>query len=644
MKRKLWLATGLGLLIAVGLLTAVVFAASDEGSDSGGGRTGLGANVSLYAAPPAGTGVAPRSLDGSSVEESTGFACYDAGTTQTLCFTVYNGSPDVEWIEEVWLTFPTLQGDWAASCLPGGQDPYDSTGSPVNFNCVEPAGNAVRYEDGDTDGWGEITNGSSWSTCVEVTIPSGYTGPRFVAWHLDGDGGSTLDGDTELIPCTPLMLAPDQVEVEGCNGLAQTIDLRLWNHSAGNDITVDFSYPSHSPGVTPLAIPSMQLSTGGVLSFTAQFKPDRCLAAGDVVTATLRAEGGGASAETLITQTITAFSGWQRQENAPARATDNVVIWAAQDDGRLWSIGGFGAAGATHSYDPPTGEWLTHTTEISPYIDYPSDGCYGLNASGDEVVVLFPDTLTTDTLHIYNITHDSWSAAPVPGFFPAEGRWAQDVVSLQSLPSQVMKATEPNACYLSGGADRPGGGTTRNLWVYYPDGTPGSYLGDFYDSATVFDFHASWYVPWIGEQGAICVAGGVDHNSQIIADTQCYDIAAGQFRGVNADLGPLPEPWWGMADGWQLHYGEYQIWLAGGVSQNGVLLPASAYASEGTSFTYGPGIPTNRYRMEGSGWQGSFYVLEGAYAGLAGTKTNLLLAQCPWCVEISLPLVLQSFP
>jgi hypothetical protein len=207
-----------------------------------------------------------------------------------------------------------------------------------------------------------------------------------------------------------------------------------------------------------------------------------------------------------------------------------------------------------------------------------------------------------------------------------------------------MKAAEPNACYLSGGADRPGGGTTRNLWVYYPDGTPGSYLGDFYDPATVFDFHASWYVPWIGEQGAICVAGGVDHNSQIIADTQCYDIAAGQFRGVNVDLGPLPEPWWGMADGWQLHYGEYQIWLAGGVAQNGVLLPASAYASEGTSFTYGPGIPTNRYRMEGSGWQGSFYVLEGAYAGLAGTKTNLLLAQCPWCVEISLPLVLQSFP
>jgi hypothetical protein len=210
-----------------------------------------------------------------------------------------------------------------------------------------------------------------------------------------------------------------------------------------------------------------------------------------------------------------------------------------------------------------------------------------------------------------------------------------------------MKAANSNACYLSGGAERPGGGTTRDLWVYYPDGTPGRHLGKFYDPTTVFDFHASWYVPWIGQQGAICVAGGVDHNHQIVAKTQCYDIAAESFNGVNADLGPLPEPWWGMADGWQVHRGDYQIWLANGVAGNGMILPSSAYASDGTPFTYGPEIPLGLYRLEGSGWgasgwQASFYTFNGAYSGLAGTRASFLLAQCPWCAEIRLPLVLRN--
>jgi len=647
MKRAWWFI--LALTLGTGLGLVVLALPGDQAQAENPIRMDAapaGFDLSSKDDPSEGTSKRVVNLDGSSVAESTGFACYDADSVQNLCFAVYNGSTNFEWIESVRLTFPDPPSlsPWDASCLAGGQDPTDSTGYAVNYNCDDSVTNEIFYEDSDADTWGEISVGSSWGTCVQVTIPSGYTGPRYVTWELVGDAGSRTSGQVELTPCTPLMLVPDEIELEGCNGLAQTIELKLWNHSAGNNVTIDFSYPSHSPGLAPSAIPSTQMSNGGIMTFTAQLEPDRCLATNETVTARLRAEASSSgSDETLITQTITSLSGWQRREDSPVLSVDSVVVWAAQEDGRLWSIGGFGANGAVQSYDPTNGKWLTHTAQVSPRIEYPSDGCYGLDATGDEVVVLFPDTVTTDTLHIYNITDDSWSTATVPDFFPPEGRWAHDIVSLQSIPSQHMKATEPNACYLSGGAEQPGGGTTRDLWVYYPDGRPGRHLDKFYDPNTVFDFHASWYVPWIGDQGAICVAGGTDFNSQIIANSQCYDIATESLNAVNANLGSLPEPWWGMADGWQIQQGEYQIWLANGVAQNGTLLPASAYASASRGFTYGPQLPLALYRLEGSGWQESFYTFNGAYAGLAGTRTNFLLAQCPWCAEINLPLVLRDF-
>jgi hypothetical protein len=281
---------------------------------------------------------------------------------------------------------------------------------------------------------------------------------------------------------------------------------------------------------------------------------------------------------------------------------------------------------------------------ISPTIEYPVDGCYGLDAAGDEVVVLFPDTIVTGSLHIYNITQNNWYTEPVPAFYPLEGRWAQDVVSLLNNPS-VKAGVEKNACYLSGGSDQPGGGRMRDLWVYYPDGAPGGYLGQFFlapNPEAWFNFHASWYVPWVGQDGAICVGGGVDHNHQFNTATQCYDLSAGSFNAANADLGPLPEPWWGMADGWQIQRGQYQIWIANGVAQDGRLIQKSAYADQSSGgFVYGPEPPVALYRLEGDGWEGQFYAEQGAAGGFNHTVHNQLLAQCPFCAHyfVYLPLV-----
>jgi len=99
-----------------------------------------------------------------------------------------------------------------------------------------------------------------------------------------------------------------------------------------------------------------------------------------------------------------------------------------------------------------------------------------------------------------------------------------------------------------------------------------------------------------------------------------------------------------MADGWQVVHGSYQIWLSNGVDQNSRLLPASAYAGETTGgFLYGPGMPVSLYRVEGDGWMGQFYTLNGAEGNFFYSRYNQLLVQCPWCAEVYVPLALRDW-
>jgi hypothetical protein len=506
----------------------------------------------------------PASIAGSSVSTAE---CYEPGKAQTLCFTVYNGSADAEWLALVRLTFPAALGNWVVSCHQ--QDAVDSSGSLVNMACSTSAANEVLYLDSEDEvptPIGEISAGSSWGFCVNVTVPSGYVGPRIVNWGLSGDEepASTppheLAGTLEMEPCTPLMLRPASLLVEGCNGIAQQHQFSLWNNT-GSDGTFDLTYQVPSGNATFGGPGSITLSAGEVITFLAALEPDLCLGPGDTVAAALQAAGNGHTDLSELVQTITEMAGWGTRQASPVPSMDSVVVWASHADGGLWAIGGYGAKGATQRYDPELDTWTLHASEamITPTIEYPMDGCYGLNGAGDEVVVLFPDTILTGLLHVYNITQDTWYTASVPAFYPPEGRWGQDIVSLLNTPG-----VHQNLCYLSGGADQVGGGRTRDLWVYDPAGNTGQYLGSF-PAEVWFNFHASWFVPWVGSEGAICVGGGIDHKSQINDTTQCYDLQASVFLDPNANLGPLPQRWWGMADGWQFQEGRYQIWMSNGV-------------------------------------------------------------------------------
>lgn len=667
MRKTHWLAFSLVLGIGLGLLILTLLRGQAQANDPGGESLSQSlpsqpttvAAPSIFAAGPAMEGDV-LDISGSSVEVA-GFNCYEAGETQTLCFIVYNGSTDAEWLDGITMTFPTGPL-WDASC--GTWDNVDSSGSPVNFTCKwTTPGNQISFIDNDkeTPPIGEISAGSSWGFCAQVNVPPGYFGPQPISWELsgddDGDPPHDITGEAMIEECMPLMLYPSSVTVEGCNGVTQTLTFQLWNHHAGPGI-FDLGYYVLSGNAAFTGPPDFYLAEGEVLEFPVELAPGRCLEPGDQVLASFEVWGSGGGDSSTIEHTVTPLSGWQTLPyTSPVPSMDSAVVWASSDDGGLWVVGGYGANGAVQRYDPVTGVWdasFRPETDITPTIEYPMDGCYGLDGSdpdtAHEIIVLFPDTIVTGSLHIYDITANSWYTQPVPAWYPAEGRWGQDIVSLLNIPAVKPVIANKNVCYLSGGSDRPGGGRTKDLWVYYPDDpNAGHYVGPFtdtvppYEETPVFNFHASWYVPWVSEAGAICVAGGIDHNQQIVNSTQCYDIGTQQFNERDADLGPLPEPWWGMADGWQMYQGQYQIWMANGVAQDGTLLPISAYASATSGgFQYGPEVPVGLYRVEGDGWVDRFFMIGGAKGGFNYSRYNQLLVQCPWCSETFAPLVLRD--
>jgi uncharacterized repeat protein (TIGR01451 family) len=306
---------------------------------------------------------------------------------------------------------------------------------------------------------------------------------------------------------------------------------------------------------------------------------------------------------------------------------DNVYV---DYDGMGYLLGAYGASGQVGIFNPDTNSWTLGATEPAPQIAYGIDGCVGEDAGGNGVIVLFNDTTSgATTLHRYNIATNTWDTPAVPAGFPANGLWGHDTVSLVNYGGE-------NVCYISGGATLPGGGNTSALYAYYPDTNTAVNLGNFNYLAGGFAFHAAWYAPWIGNDGAICVGGGVNASSVVSDATQCYDIGAGVFNTANADLGALPAGVWGMADGMLYEGGDYQLWISNGADAAFALWPNSAYFSMSDGLWHiGPTPPTTVYRVEGTNIASadgcSFYVGGGSTGGFTpstGHNRNFS-AECP---------------
>lgn len=323
---------------------------------------------------------------------------------------------------------------------------------------------------------------------------------------------------------------------------------------------------------------------------------------------------------------------WVLKSPSPQPHMDSAVIWTVGDGG-LWSVSGLWTAGATQRYDPITDTWSLGAVAPWPAIQEPVDACYGYDANMHEVIILFPDTTgsVVGWLQVYDVTANAWVQWPTPAGFPPTGQWAHDIVSTFSAGWDIPYPYY-NKCYISGGATVgwPGGGNLSTLWVYDPVTNTIANLGNFTHIAGGFNWHASWWVPWVGMPavGAICVAGGVDANLVLWPTTQCYDLAAGVFLPPNVPLGPIPLPLGGAADGWKWDGGQYQIWLMNGLDPNLVHWQGSAWIDAASpAWQIGPPMAAPTYRTEGDDWNGHLYAEGGSFLLFNPQTHNQFLVQ-----------------
>ncbi len=237
----------------------------------------------------------------------------------------------------------------------------------------------------------------------------------------------------------------------------------------------------------------------------------------------------------ILTLTTRIEDSWVPDLPAPAPGMDGAAISYGEETYYFP-----GVVTDTFKYTPAAG-WSPLAPQPVP--SYKSgDACFGHNATGDPVVVFFPDMgAGTSNLHIYNLPADSWSVVPSTPPFPSSGIDGLSIVSDQGA----------NLCYLSSGRDSIG---VRNEVLVY-DVAANTFFS-FGALTTERMYHASWMA---GNQ--LCVAGGQDVEGVPLASTQCYNFTTGTWEAENATYGHLPVPLWGMAD---VQPAPDAIWLLGG--------------------------------------------------------------------------------
>ncbi|MCD4650761.1 MAG: right-handed parallel beta-helix repeat-containing protein [Candidatus Cloacimonetes bacterium] len=112
---------------------------------------------------------------------------YTPGGTYDLSITVFNASPDMEWIDEVQLHIPAGVTANSSTTLIGGSSDLTSNGASgygVTIIWFDPDG-----------GWGNIRGGETATATVNVTFDPGASGQFNFNWDISGDdyGGGVHD-------------------------------------------------------------------------------------------------------------------------------------------------------------------------------------------------------------------------------------------------------------------------------------------------------------------------------------------------------------------------------------------------------------------------------------------------------------------
>ena len=238
---------------------------------------------------------------------------------------------------------------------------------------------------------------------------------------------------------------------------------------------------------------------------------------------------------------------WQQLNNSQVDRMDNVL---AVYNNKIWDVTGHGATGVS-TYNPGTGLWSLIGGSTPPFgSNYVRSGCQVGNK-----VFIYGDSVTSgfSGLWSYNLSSNVWKKETPNGTPPTyTGIWA---------PAWVADL-ETKMCYMTGGAQTPGGGTLNSVYVY--DTVQDKWLTPLRAFDNVRNYHAAFLFNRPSDNHKLlCVAGGVT-TGPVLKSTQCYDFSKANWNEEDHDLDALPVALWGMGYAQTTISGHVQLWLVNG--------------------------------------------------------------------------------
>jgi len=234
------------------------------------------------------------SLDGSTVTAVWPLSIvYAIDFQYDLCFDVTVVSNDVEYMDRFEVDLPDF---WEVVSV----YPEAPTGCIVDTRGGVETGNIVYWQ---IDG--TIPSGCGpWygdvQFCARIDVQACIGAPWSLPWNIIGDeftGTSEphqVSGSTDPLDCVPAGLYIDATTVTGysCQGVTDTIPLNLENHT-GAEGTFSLAYDVNTNNGTLSGPDQIYLAAGVDQDFQVDLTPQPCLRPGELVSATLIAQGNG---------------------------------------------------------------------------------------------------------------------------------------------------------------------------------------------------------------------------------------------------------------------------------------------------------------------------------------------------------------
>jgi len=194
---------------------------------------------------------------------------YDPGTTVDIFFTIYNNSPDDDWLDGASLDFPEGVTVNSSTDFIGGSS------GPLLTDYNSGNGVLISWTD-QNGGYGNIKNGESATSIVNVSVSSSFTGDMVLDWTLSGEEyGSTphdIAGTITMLRNPWLTVNPESGDCAFGETDSLTVVFNAVSYNAGKhtaNIIISSNDPDEPEVIVPvtLVIPDVDEFPGTALEF-----------------------------------------------------------------------------------------------------------------------------------------------------------------------------------------------------------------------------------------------------------------------------------------------------------------------------------------------------------------------------------------